>query len=348
MLNPSRRSLAIGRIVALLILAACLATPASAQFGGLKKKVKGDAAAKAAAEAGADAPAAATGPAATPAGTPAGGDGSIIVLTAEVVDRVLAGLKAGKADRALAAKEDTPYGRYNRDRAAYDAAVATCQAAQQPGIQRMVANQKMADKYSALLDKMLAAQGKQDQRAAAVYQDSALAMIDPSCSVHEPQQPQGYYDMQREVDSRAEQAALKTMDLSATEYGQVSDRVIAILTGAPPPGGASPAEKAAVTAKGAELKSLLGLREAQEGRVSKSAPTPAPPPTPAVDTAPAVPAGASAANECMVQNAQKHEAEIKALGDRGEAASNAGNTPLMMAIADSVNKIMMSGCTGQR
>jgi hypothetical protein len=57
MLNPNRQSFALGRIVALLILAACLATPASAQFGGLKKKLKGDAASKAASEAGAEAPA---------------------------------------------------------------------------------------------------------------------------------------------------------------------------------------------------------------------------------------------------------------------------------------------------
>jgi hypothetical protein len=262
----------------------------------------------------------------------------------------VAGLKAGKADREATAKEDTPYGRYNSDRAAYEVAKPKCEAAMHPGIQRMAANQKTSDKYTALIDKMMAAQAKQDQRATAVYQDSAMAMIDPSCTVHEPQQPQGYYEMQRAVDSRAEQAALKTMDLSATEYGQVSDRVIAILTGAVPPGGASPAEKAAVTAKGAELKSLLGLREAQEERISKSAPAPAPAAvtTPAAAPAAAVPAGAAAANDCMVHNVQKHEAEIKALGDRGEAARNAGNTPLMMAIADSVNQIMMSGCTGKR
>jgi hypothetical protein len=214
----------------------------------------------------------------------------------------------------------------------------------------MAANQKVSDKYTGLLDKAMAAQAKQDYRAAAVYQDSALAMIDPSCTVHEPQRPEGYFDMQREVDSRAEQAALKTMDWSVTEYGQVSERVVAILMGAVPPGGASPAEKAAVTAKGAELKSLLGLREAQEARISKSAPAPAPAAVTAPATAPApvVPAGAAAANDCMVHNAQNHEAEIKALGDRGEAASNAGNTPLMMAIADSVNRIMMAGCTGKR
>src|SRR5947208_3080487 len=47
MWHPNRRSFAIGRIVAVLLLAVAVATPASAQFGALKKKLKGDAAAKA-------------------------------------------------------------------------------------------------------------------------------------------------------------------------------------------------------------------------------------------------------------------------------------------------------------
>jgi hypothetical protein len=181
---------------------------------------------------------------------------------------------------------------------------------------------------------------------AAVYQDSAMAMIDPSCVVHEPPQPKDYYELQRGVDNRAEQATLKAADVTATEYGQLSDRVIAILTGATPPGGASPAEKAAVNAKGPELKSLLGIREAQEQRISKPAPAPAP--TPAAAPAPAVPAGASAVNTCMVQNIEKHQAEIVALGERGQAAQQAGNTALMMAIADTVNRIQMAGCMGKK
>jgi hypothetical protein len=53
----NRRFFPVGRLVALVLVAVCLATPASAQFGGLKKKLKGDAASKAASEAGAEAPA---------------------------------------------------------------------------------------------------------------------------------------------------------------------------------------------------------------------------------------------------------------------------------------------------
>jgi hypothetical protein len=45
-----------------------------------------------------------------------------------------------------------------------------------------------------------------------------------------------------------------------------------------------------------------------------------------------------------VKNVQAHEPQIKALGDRGAAAQEAGNTALMMAIADSINQIMYKGC----
>jgi hypothetical protein len=327
MWNLSRQSFAIGRVVALLILAACLATPASAQFGGLKKKLK----------------AAATGPAAAPASAPGRGDGSVVVLTADAVDRLIAGIKAGKAERVAATKEDTPYGRHIRAVAAYDAAKTKCAASQQAGIQRIAENEKTSAKYSAFVEKLAAAQQKQDYALSAAYSDSALAMIDPSCAVHEPKRPDDYYDLERAVDARAEQAILKTADLTATEFGQTSDRVIAILAGNTPPGDASPAEKSAVTAKSAELKPLLGMGDPQEVRSTKPAPAAAA--APAAAPAPAVPAGVPALNDCMVQNAQKHEAEIQALGSRGDAANKAGNTPLMMAIADSVNRIMMAGCT---
>ncbi len=351
----NRGCFAVGRLVALGIVAVCLATPASAQFGGLKKKLKGEAAAKAAEKAGGEAgaeapagPAAATSPAATPAKASAGGDGSIIVLTPDVVDRLITGLKAGKAEPQTAVKEDTPYGRYLRAQAASEAAKSKCEAATQGLGGRMSADEKLANKYTTLMDKMTNALGKQDTSRVRVYQDSMLTMIDPSCTVKEPERPNDFYDMQRAVDNRAEQATLKAGDFTATEYGQVSDRVIAILSGATPPGDASPAEKAAVTAKGPELKTLLGLRDAQEGRIGKSAPAPAP--AAVADTAPppAVPAAASGVNECVVQNAQKHQAEMDALGNRGEAAEKAGNTAAVRAIADSINRIMMSDCTGRQ
>ncbi len=116
---------------------------------------------------------------------------------------------------------------------------------------------------------------------------------------------------------------------------------------------ASPSEKSAVSAKDPELKSLLGIRSAQEERVGKQAKTaavrdtvtPTPAPTP---TAPAVPSGAPAMNECMMKNVEAHQAEIEALGNRGNAAQKAGNTALMMAISDTIQRIQFAGCNRDR
>lgn len=102
--------------------------------------------------------------------------GGILVLTSAVVDRLVAGLKAGVAEREAAKKEETPCGRYVRAQAANEVAKPKCEAAQQPGIQRLAANQKMMDKYSALIDKMVAAQSKQDLRTAAIYRDDGAAL----------------------------------------------------------------------------------------------------------------------------------------------------------------------------
>ena len=97
------------------------------------------------------------------------------------------------------------------------------------------------------------------------------------------------------------------------------------------------------TAKDPELKALYGIRDAQAERVAKQAPAPAP--EPAAAMVPAQPqAGVPAVNQCMVNNIQAHEGEIKALGDRGAAAQQANNTPLMMAIAYTIMLIQMAGC----
>ncbi len=139
MRHPNGRSFAIGRIVAVLVLALAVATPASAQFGGLKKKLKGDAvnkavdkavdgsaggdSAKAPTETGAAASTAGgAGPTAKAVGgqTPATPEttGGTLVMTPETVNRLIAGLKAGKAEREKAKTEDTPYGRYLKAKAA--------------------------------------------------------------------------------------------------------------------------------------------------------------------------------------------------------------------------------------
>jgi hypothetical protein len=355
MRHPNGRSFAIGRIVAVIILALALATPASAQFGGLKKKLKGDAVNKAVdkavdGNAGADA-SKAGGPSAPAA------DGGALVMTPEVVDRLIAGLKAGKAEREKAKTEDTPYGRYLKakaryeaDMAAYEAAQAKCSSAQANFPTHLAADEKLMAKYQRYLDKAIDAGTKRDSLNQQIYTDSAMGMMDPSCTVKRPQQPKqsdDYYESERAANERAEQASLKAADFSSgRELGYASDKTIAILQGQA--SDASPSEKSAVQAKEAELKSLLGLTPAEPARVSKPAPAAAPPPAAPAPAAPAVPIGPVKVNECMAKNVEAHQAEIEALGNRGDAARKAGNTALMMAIGDSIQQIQFAGCNGRK
>ncbi len=190
---------------------------------------------------------------------------------------------------------------------------------------------------------MTAAQDKGDLKLALIYQDSALAVQDPSCIVKEPEQPKGYYEAQRDLDTRAEKKEIAAAGLSRNDLGMVKERAAAILEGATPPGGASPMEKSAVSARKAELKPLLGIQDQPPVQAAKPAPAPAPTPTaPAVD--PQMSAAASNMSACMVKNTQKHEAKLEALGERLEAAEAADNMPKMMAIADTIQRIQMAGC----
>jgi hypothetical protein len=332
MRNSYRRVAAIARAASVVAVALGIATPAAAQFGGLKKKLK---AATAPEAAKVDAPAA-----------PAGGDGGMVVLTTDVVDHLLAGLKAGEADRQAASKEDTPYGRYMRGRAEYETAKPKCEQAQQTFPSRMAADQKLMDKYQRLVDKMVDAQGKGDQRTAGIYTDSAMAMQDPSCVVKQPGQPDDYYETQRTIDSRAERTAVKASGFSPSEFAQVRERAEAILRGGTPPGDASASEKSALAARAGELKPLLGIHDAPAARATKAAPVAAP--APAQPAPASLPPGASAMSACMAQNSQKHEKELRALGERAQAAHEAGNMELMMAIADTLQQIQMAGCNGAR
>lgn len=333
--------MSIARLAVTLLAALVLATPASAQFGGLKKRVK--------AKAGQEAVSKATGaPTEAPAAGAAPGDpGGMIVLTPDVVKQLLAGLKAGQAERQAATKEDTPYGRYKKAEAAYTVAKPKCEAAQPAFYQRVGSNPKLADKYSALTEKMVAAQGKNDMKLMVIYQDSAMAMMDPSCVVKQPEQPKDYYQAQRDADSRAEKKEAQVSGFTPSELAMVKERTIAILQGATPPGGASAMEKSAVSAKSGELKPLLGIVEQPEARAAKPepAPTPAPTPTPAID--PQTSAAASQMGDCMAKNIQKHQTKIEALGKRAEAAQAAGDTPKLMAIADTIQRLQMAGCMGR-
>lgn len=325
MLSSSGRLAMSARHAVVAITACTLATPAAAQFGGLRKKIKSPVKQEAAA-----APA---------------NDGGLIVLTGEVVDKLLIGLQAGQAERKAAVNEDTPYGRFKRGQSAYEQAKPKCEAAQPGFYQRGAADSKMLDKYSALTEKMVAAQGKGDMKRMAIYQDSAMAMIDPSCVVKQPDQPKDYYEAERAVEARAEAKEIEASGFSRGEMAMLKERAIAILTNSPPPGGASASEKSAVAARSAELKPLLGMREPAPAQAAKPDPEPAPAPTPAAaQPSPEMSARAASMNDCMMKNLEKHQAEIEALGKRAQAAQKAGNQQKLMAIADTLQQLQMGGC----
>src|SRR4051795_631516 len=107
------------RFAIVALAAVTLATPASAQFGGIKKKVKK-----------------ATGqeetPATSPASDPTPAQGGSVVLTADVVSQLITGLKAGQAGHDAAAKSDgNSYGRYQKEKRAYADAHVKCESDRQ-------------------------------------------------------------------------------------------------------------------------------------------------------------------------------------------------------------------------
>ena len=327
----------IARLAVMALAALAIATPASAQFGGLKKKAEAAAGQEAVSKAADE-----VGVPATEGAGPAD-RGGMIVLTKDVVNQLVAGLKAGQAVREAAAKEDTPFGRYQKARTAFAVAQPKCEKAQQTFYMRAESNKKLFNKWTAYNDKVTAAQEKNDLKLALMYQDSALALQDPSCIVKEPEQPKGYYEAQRDLDARAEKNEIETSGFSRNDLGVVKERTIAILEGATPPGGASATEKSAVSAKSAELKPLLGVKDQPPAQAAK--PAPAPTPTPTAPTAgPQMSPAASGMSACMMNNIQKHEAKLEGLGERLEAAESAGNNAKMMAIADTMQRIQMAGC----
>lgn len=335
MSTSPRRSVRIVRMLAVACLTLALASPAAAQFGGLKKKAQQAAGAEAAKKVG-------DTTAAAPA--PAGGGAAAaetVVLDDQLVDQLIAGLKAGQADREAAKKENTPYGRFHRDQAAYEAAKTSCAQGQATFATR-AGDEKFMKRYSDYTDKMIKAQEAGDNKLVQAYSDSAMAMQDPGCVVKQPTQPDGYYEAQRKIDGRAEEQAIKSSKMSRSEFAMAQERAWMILQGQTPPGDASPGEKSAVNKRSPELKPLLGLQEQPPARAPKAAPAPTPAP------AAAAPSGmsqdqAKLAN-CMAQNAQKHEKEIAALGERAKAASEANDMPKTMAIADTIRQLQSAGC----
>jgi hypothetical protein len=342
MSTPPRRLVCTVRMLAIACLTLALATPAAAQFGGLKKKAQQAAGAEAARKAG-DSTAAEKDAAPVPTGGGGGGGTEAVVLDDQLVDQYIAGLKAGQAEREAAKKENTSYGRYTRDADAYKTAKAKCDAAHETFTSRMVADEKLQKRYTAAADKMIKAQEAGDQKQQEAWADSAMAIMDPACIVKEPKQPDDYYESQRKIDSRAEEQAIKSSKMSRSEFAMAQERAWMILQGQTPPGDASASEKSAVTKRSAELKPLLGLQEAPPARAAKPAPAPAPAP-PAASAPTGMSDAQSQMANCMAKNAQKHEKEIAALGERAQAAAEANDMAKTMAIADTIRQLQSAGC----
>jgi hypothetical protein len=344
MSTPTRRLVCIVRMLALACLIPALPTPATAQFGGLKKKAEQAAGAEAAKKVG-DTTATQKGVAPAPAAGAGGGGVETVVLDDKLVDQYIAGRKAGAAEREAAKKEDTPYARYLRDAETYKAAKAKCDTAQANFQTRLLADEKFRERYSAVSDKMIKAQEAGDQKQQAAWADSSMAMMDPACLVQQPKQPDSYYEDQRKIDSRAEEQALKTSKLTRGEFATVEERAWMILQGQAPPGDASASEKAAVNNRSAELKPLLGLEEKPAVRTAKPAPAAsAPPPPPAQPAPTGMSDDQTKLSQCMAKNAQKHEKQIEALGERAKVAAEANDMAKTMAIADTIRRLQTAGC----
>jgi hypothetical protein len=344
MRSTSGRATAAVRGMAVALLALAISTPAVSQLGGIKKKLKAAAGSETAPADPSTAPAGAPGEAA------GGRGGGRVVITPEVLDRLALAHKAREAERERAKTEDSPYNRYLRAQTAYEAAKSKCSAAQATFPQRMAADQKLMDKYTAMTEKMMAAMEKQDMKRYAAYGDSALAIMDPSCVVKQPTRPDDFNDQERIVEERAEKAAQKASGYTGYELGQAGDIVISLLADSPMfprPADLSPGEKNAVAARADQLKAMYHVQDGAQGKSAAVRDT-APPIPPAAQApaaqAPAAPRGATAYNDCVAKNVQKHEKEIEALGNRGEAARESGNTGLMMAIADSIMQLQNKGC----
>ncbi len=317
------------RSLALVLPALAVAAPAAAQFK-VPKKVKEITGAEKAKPAPAD----------------AGGGGGTLVLDDELIDRIIKGLRARDARKAAALKEDTPYGRYHRGKAAYAEAKAKCDAAMQAYPGRMAADLKLAEKHAertnTYTEKMLAAQQKGDTAGQRMWGDSMALIYDPACAVEDPQQPRDFYDQQRAVDNAAEEASLETAGLDRREMGAAVDRAIAIIQDQPPPD-VSPSERQAVDRRAQELKELMGLTPPPQERAQKPAPAPPPATAPAAAN-PGLTSGQQAMADCMARNGQKQEKEIARLGEKAAAAANADDVATAMVYADSINRLQTEGC----
>jgi hypothetical protein len=183
-----------------------------------------------------------------------------------------------------------------------------------------------------------------------MYQDSTMGLIDPGCVVKKPEQPKEFYDLERQVEARAESVEVKASGLSGGDLAMVKERATALLQGSTP-SDASGSEKSAVSARAKELKPLLGFAEPPPApntiTVERPTPKPAAAPT-GTQVTPEMSAAAQKMGACMTKNMQTHQREIEALAEQAQAAQKAGDQAKLMAIADTVQRIQMAGCVAGR
>ena len=163
---------------------------------------------------------------------------------------------------------------------------------------------------------MVKAQEKGDQKLAATYGDSAMAMMDPSCIVKQPKQPDDYYDAQREHRQPRGGAGDQGLGMSRSELAMAKERARTILQGADAARrrvrereerGEQPRRRAQAAA--GHPGAAPGPRRQARARAAAA-------PAPAAAAAPQdVGRPVEAMANCMASNAQKHEKEIEALGN---------------------------------
>ncbi len=197
---------------------------------------------------------------------------------------------------------------------AYAESVSKCEAGRQAWA--MKGDEKQVEKANALIEKSLAAGQKGDSKTMQMYQDSvSLLQGGPSCLVKDPKQPDSYYEMQREIEVRANSAAVKGSGLAAGEFAMAQERTMAILR-AGAPSDVSESEKAAVTMKKTELEPLLWPQEKPKATAASRRCNRLRPPT----TAPQVdPQTSAAANPDGRLHVQEHPGPSGRGGGAGKA-----------------------------
>jgi hypothetical protein len=297
-------------VIALLSLV--MASTAGAQLGGLKKKL---------AKAG--------GVGGTPTTTTNAHVN--VVVTPEVIDHYLAGLKARKAERGRIATTNTPVGKYYAAEDAYRAHQKHCEEF----------NQKRSENYSRLI-----AQQKYDSAGA------AMTARDASCEtgMAEPQEPD-FQELTRARGSEDTAAAVGAgMDVNSwASLDEWIPDLMNQMVNSPERStaelasnfGRKPSEIEALKARKDEVAAALGIPPKQKPVEQPQMAAPQPQMTaPAAGAAsPGMTAGGA---QCMQTEMNAQKPALEAMGKRAQAARDANDMNKAMAIADSISQINMA------